>query len=176
MSRTTITNARTFNGEQILQATTLLIEDGVISSIGNDAIAVTGTDTFNGNNGILLQGLIDSHIHLHDPSNLKQLAQCGITTGLDMATRPPSLIRAAVEIGGIADFLTPGLPGCAPGSRHSHILGLTADAMVASHEDARRFVQTRVDEGAAYIKIIADLPGFDQETLNLHIHFSQLLY
>jgi imidazolonepropionase-like amidohydrolase len=140
----------------------------VISSIGNDAIAVTRTDIFNANNGVLLPGFIDSHIHLHDPSNLKQLAQYGVTTGLDMATWPQSLVhslRAAVEIGGTADFRTPGLATCAPGSTHSHIL--PADALVASHEDAKRFVQARVDEGAAYTKIIADVPGFDQEILNL---------
>jgi hypothetical protein len=106
---------------------------------------------------------------MHGPENLKQLAQNGVTTGLDMASFSSALISALHELanaGGLTDFRTPGVPACAPGSKHSLIPVFPKNELVANPEDAAKFVERRVEDGADYIKLIADEPGFDQETLN----------
>jgi hypothetical protein len=62
-----------------------------------------------------------------------------------------SSLHALADTCGLTDIQTPGIPACAPGSGNSHIPGFPANEL---------------DEGVDYIKIIADEPGFDQETLN----------
>ncbi|TKA64526.1 hypothetical protein B0A49_10080 [Cryomyces minteri] len=56
-----------------------------------------------------------------------------------------------------------------PGSFHSHIPGL-ADFLVSNSSEAGKFVTDRVSEGSDYIKIISDIPGPDQSTLNALVH------
>ncbi|KAG4443226.1 hypothetical protein IFR05_001269 [Cadophora sp. M221] len=169
MSRFAIINVRVFDGQQILPSTTVLIDNGLIISIGAAPDSFVDETIIDGQNGVLIPGLIDAHVHLHGPESLKQLAQHGVTTGLDMACWPPSLvssIRIASKSPGMTDIRSPGFAACAPGSRHSHLPGLPEDLLVSNVEDARRFVQERIAEGADYIKVIADLPGMDQLTLN----------
>ena len=168
MSKTSIINARIFDGSRIIPQTTVTIEGNLISALGQGP-ADKDTTVVDAKNGFLLPGLIDSHIHLHGPENLKQLAQNGVTTGLDMASFSPALISALhtlADAGGLTDIRTPGVPACAPGSRHSHIPGFPASGLVANSDEAAKFVKARIDEGVDYIKLIADEPGFDQLTLN----------
>jgi imidazolonepropionase-like amidohydrolase len=160
MSRTFITNAESSTGPASFPST-VTIEGDHIFSIGQDPSDNDAT-IVDAKNGVL-PGLIDSHIHLHGPENLKQFAQNGVTTCLDMAPFSPALISALhtlADAGGLTDVRTPGILACAPGSRHSHIPGFPANELV----DAARFVKARIDEGVDYIKIIADEPGFDQQT------------
>lgn len=167
-SKFAITNVRIFNDKEITPATTVLIEEGIITSIFNES-NIGEADVVNGQNLTLLPGLIDAHVHLHSDSSLHQLAQYGVTTALDMTTWPASLVeslRATVERGGLADFKTAGLPACAPGSLHARMPGMPEGAMVASAEDASAFVEARIEEGVDYVKVIADLPGFEQKVLD----------
>lgn len=55
---------------------------------------------------------------------------------------------------------------CAPGSRHSQIPSFPKELLVANELDAKRFVEERVKEGADYVKIIADEPGFEPGVLD----------
>ncbi|KAF8850686.1 putative amidohydrolase [Acephala macrosclerotiorum] len=169
MSKVAITNVRVFDDEKILPATTVVFEDGLITGIGNDHEIREGANIVDALNGVLLPGLIDAHVHLHGPESLQQLAQFGITSACDMATWPPSLVvtlRGAASKGGITDFKSPGIIACSPSSSHSRMPTFPSEELVTSPEDAVKFVQRRVDEGVDYIKVIADLPGLEQTTLN----------
>ena len=75
-------------------------------------------------------------------------------------------LRAASKDGYMTDFRSSGFPATAPGSQHSHMSQFPQDELVGSEEEAKKFVEKRVAEGADYIKIIADLPGFRQNTIN----------
>lgn len=163
MSQVAITNVCIFDGQKICQPTTVVIDGGLI---GEDATAAKVID---GNGGVLLPGLIDAHVHLHGKESLEELAKWGVTTGLDMACWPATKVqslRVTSEDGGITDFRSPGLPATAPGSLHSHMPHYPQDELVASEEDARKYVERRVAEKVDYLKIIADLPGFKQKTIN----------
>jgi hypothetical protein len=67
---------------------------------------------------------------------------------------------------GASHFRTCGIPAVAPGSPHYHGPGLPGEALVTGPAEAERFVTDRISEGSDYIKIIADIPGHDQATLN----------
>lgn len=67
---------------------------------------------------------------------------------------------------GLPDIRSAGLPVTASGSIHSCKLPLPAEALLSGPEETERFVQQRIDEGLDYIKLIADVPGPRQETLN----------
>lgn len=191
MSKLAITNARYFDDQKILPATTIVIENGIITRIGKDN-ELTGGETIidaknnillpgpldvqtegaaivDAKNDILLPGLIDARVHLHGLENLQRLLAHGVTSACDMATWEPSLataLRNAATEGGLTDFKTPGIVACAPNSSQGQFPGFPAHELVASPEDAAKYVQRRVEEKVDYIKVMVDLPGFDQAILN----------
>ncbi|KKY21580.1 hypothetical protein UCRPC4_g03531 [Phaeomoniella chlamydospora] len=105
-------------------------------------------------------------MHLETDDDLRALCQSGITTGLDMACWPHDKVKSLRNRSGMADIRSPGLPATCPGSMHSAILPLPSEHLVTNAEDAIRFVHDRLNEEADYIKVIADVSGPDQATLN----------
>lgn len=170
---TAITNVRVFDGQRICPPSTVIINGEFIGSL--DMIP---TETLDAQGGILLPGLIDSHIHLTGRDDLSQLAEYGITTGFDMATWPIELLDSLREEKGVTDILGSGIPATSPGSAHSKIPTMPKEALVANASEAKKFVDDRVAEGADYIKVVADVPGPDQETINALVsnaHLNQKL-
>ncbi|KAJ9610639.1 hypothetical protein H2200_005416 [Cladophialophora chaetospira] len=164
-----LNNVRIFNGQSIAEPTTIFIEDGlIVTQVAGDAA------TIDGEGGVLLPGFIDAHMHLNGEAELHAMAKHGITTALDMATFPASKLdtlrsfKAKSEAAGVAvpDFRSPGTPATSPGSTHSILLSLPLEDFVSTPDDAGRFVQGRLKQGADYIKIVADVPGPDQATIN----------
>jgi imidazolonepropionase-like amidohydrolase len=154
LSRIALRNVRVFDGVQLGDPGTVIIDGAVI---GDDP---AGAREFDAAGATLLPGLIDAHVHLHGPQDLDALAAWGVTTGLDMACWPAervSVLRKATD--GAADFRTAGLPAIGPGGNHVHIPGMPADAIILTPQDAREHVRRRYAEGADYIKGIAEAPG-----------------
>ena len=58
--RTAVTNVRVFDGRQLQPLGTVLIEG---SRIGASGVA---DEVIDGAGGVLMPGLIDTHVHLHD--------------------------------------------------------------------------------------------------------------
>ncbi|KAJ5397047.1 hypothetical protein N7509_005160 [Penicillium cosmopolitanum] len=158
---TAITNVRVFDGQRICDPSTVFIDGELIG--GPDAIP---NRTIDAQGAILLPGLIDCHIHLHGPEDLARMTEFGVTTALDMATWPIELLQSLRGREGVTDIRGCGVAATAPGSVHSRIPTLPRDALVSNAVEAKRFVTDRIAEGADYIKIVADVPGPDQETLN----------
>jgi imidazolonepropionase-like amidohydrolase len=156
-----IQNVRVFDGQQIGEPSTVYIENGLIAQHVEDA------EVIDGRGGILLPGLIDAHMHLDTERELRDMLRYGVTTALDMATWPPSKIEGLRGLEGPAtDFRTPGAPATAPGSMHSVVLPINETSLVRTPEDAVRFVQARLAENVDYIKVVADVPGPDQQSLD----------
>ncbi|MFG1928667.1 amidohydrolase family protein [Cryptosporangium sp. NPDC048952] len=159
-TRTALTNVRVFDGRTLSAPTTVVITGRLI---GGSAV---GARTVDGRGGTLLPGLIDSHVHLRDLDTLSQLTRYGVTTALDMACWPPSLVDSLRRRPGRTDIRSAGVPATAPGSPQSQAPGYPANGVVAGPDQARQFVAARVREGSDYIKVIVDVPGLSQATLN----------
>ncbi|GAA2167007.1 amidohydrolase family protein [Actinomadura napierensis] len=108
---------------------------------------------------MLLPGLIDAHIHLHDRDTLERLCSHGVTTGLDMATWPHDRLAALRGVPGLTDIRSAGTPAIGPGGPHSRIPGRPADAVIDDPGRASRFVAGQVAQGSDYIKIVLEAPG-----------------
>ncbi|MFZ0165716.1 MAG: amidohydrolase family protein [Trebonia sp.] len=158
MDKIALTNVRVFDGERLLEPTTVVI-DG--DRIGDDQ---AGARTWDGGGGVLLPGLIDCHIHLTDDATLSALACYGVTTGLDMGTWPPELVASLRGRPGVTDVRSSGTGATHPASMHAKRMG-RAQGLVADPGESRAYVAQRVAESVDYIKIIVDPPGFDELTV-----------
>lgn len=158
---TALRNVRVFNGHTIGEPSTVIIDGGYIGTPYR-----APTQTIDARGGVLLPGLIDCHIHLDGPDDLKQMANSGVTTALDMATWPIEKLNSLRGRENVTDIRGCGVPATTPGSNHSRIPTMPTDALVSGPADAERFVIARIAEGADYIKVIADVPGPDQDTLD----------
>lgn len=166
---TAISNVRVFDGQKVGELSTVVIDGELIA--GSDTLP---TKTIDAGGAILLPGLIDCHIHLRGPDDLARMAEFGVTTALDMATWPIELLNSLRGRKGVTDIRGCGVAATAPGSVHSHIPTLPRDALVSNAQEAQRFVASRIAEGADYIKMVADVPGPDQETLNALVENAHL--
>src|SRR6478735_6294399 len=155
-----IKNVRVFHGEQLTAPTSVVIDGGVIVS---DA---TGAQEIDGANGVLIPGLIDSHVHLEGERHLQRMADWGVTTALGMGEWWPEKLHALRNREGLTDIRSACIPATTPGSLHSKLLPIPPETLVSGSGDASSFVRDRLAEGADYIKVIADLPGPDQPTLD----------
>ena len=160
--KTVISNVRVFDGSGLTETRSVIIDGSLIGKTPDNAVEVV-----DGQGGILVPGLIDAHVHLHHEGHLQALARYGVTTALDMASWPAEKIDNLRDIPGTTDIRSAGLPATARGSLHSNMLSLPPEALLSSGgEDAKRFVAERIAEGSDYIKIICDIPGPSQSTLN----------
>lgn len=159
--KTVLQNVRVFDGNRLTDFRTVVIDGDVIGSseAGPDEVV-------DGEGGVLMPGFIDAHVHLHHEGHLRQLAEHGVTTALDMATWPADKINGLRRKTGLTDIRSAGLPATAAGSVHSCMLPLPQEALLASPDEAQEWVQKRVADGSDYIKLISDVPGPSQETLN----------
>ena len=158
--KTAIKNVRVFNGTDLSELTTVVIQGYQIVSDGS------GARELDGDGGVLLPGLIDAHVHFTHRDQLHQLARAGVTTALDMACWPPSFVESLRNQKGVTDIRSAGTPLTAPGSVHSRMPGIPGDALVVGASQAVDFVNARIAEGSDYVKLVADIPGPDQDTLN----------
>jgi imidazolonepropionase-like amidohydrolase len=163
-----LTNVRVFDGRELRGPTTVVIEGGFV---GNDSAGARVIDT---GGATLLPGLIDAHVHLLNEEHLQQLAAFGVTTALDMGAWPPSMVDSLRGRTGMADIRSAGVPATTAGSAHSHLPGYPAGELVDGPAGAARFVTDRIAEGADYIKLIADIPGPDQATLDALVTHSHV--
>ena len=131
-----ICNVRIFDGIKMIKQNKVVMEKGLISD------KTKGDVIIDGNGGLLLPGLIDSHVHLNGIENLRETAKWGITTMLDMAAPSPGFVNALKNKTGLTDILT------------------CYTAALYPVEDAEIFVKEQVELGADYIKIIIEDPPF----------------
>ncbi|MGI5499053.1 amidohydrolase family protein [Lentzea sp. CA-135723] len=145
-----ITNVRVFDGTGLTAASTVTLEDGLITSITPDGGDGTG--------GTLLPGLIDAHVHLTGRADLDALAAHGVTTAIDMASWPIAFTTAMRTEKDTTSILSAGIPAIGPAGPHSHF-GMPAEAVVTTPEEARAHVARRVADGSDFIKVVTEAPG-----------------
>ena len=180
--RYTIENVRVFDGDAVLDVSTVSCADGIITSVGQpspgDAQVVDGTGA------TLLPGLIDAHVHATD-QGLQQAVTFGVTTVLDMGgppRQPQERARIAAD-DRLADLRSAGVPLTAV-CGHPNELLVSMDTLFAPDGSPRPegqripglddpaelpgFIAQRVQEGSDFIKLLAEegtvlgVPGLPQ--------------
>lgn len=160
-TKTALTGVRVFDGHQLSEPRTVVIDGAVL---GTDP---AGAEVVDGTGGVLLPGLIDAHIHLRGTDTLGRLAAYGVTSGLDMGSWPPELVASLRDQPGVTDIRSAGMTIIGPGGMHATFL--PPEAIIHGPEQAKQHVADRIADGSDYIKIIAEAPGQggpDQSTLN----------
>lgn len=164
---TTVSHVSVFDGYRMLEGTRdVRIEDGRITAVSPATAPTTGPDVVDGTGKVLIPGLIDAHVHLTQAAELEQLADHGVTTGLDMSiwsVETLKALRAAAgrptEHGVAADLRAAGLSLAGKQSTHSRIPGYPKDGLVETPEEIVAAVRARHDEGVDYIKLVFAEPG-----------------
>jgi imidazolonepropionase-like amidohydrolase len=136
-----------------------VVIDGTV--IGTDPTGALDIES----GGYLIPGLVDAHAHIVGIETLATFAAHGVTTVLDMGN-PMALLAPLRGQPGVADLRAAGVVSTSPESAHAKRMHSEPLVLVASASVADAWVSARVAEGADYIKIVIDLPGFDQETVN----------
>jgi imidazolonepropionase-like amidohydrolase len=152
---TVFTNVRVFDGVGLSPSRTLIVGDGLIT---DDTVRPANAEMVDGNGGVLLPGLIDSHVHIDTRSDLEQCVRAGVTTVLDMATRDLAALDSLRDPTALPTVLRAGMPASAPGGTHTKKMGFTGSSAVTNQTDAARFVADRALEGVDYIKVIVEDP------------------
>ncbi|KAI1131826.1 putative hydrolase [Nemania abortiva] len=161
-----INNVRVFDGHQLLPATTVVIKGRTIKSIGLSGDTNTHVD---GNGGVLLPGFIDAHAHPNNITDLQDLSRYGVTTTMLMACFQPQLCQSLKNHTGLVDVIAGSLPAAAPGSAHGNITVFVdgnGDRLISNASMAPQWVDDAVSWGPDFVKLIAESPGLDQQTLD----------
>lgn len=164
-----ITNARIFDGENVIDANTVTIKDGKILNIGGPV--PEGAEIINAKGCTLMPALIDAHSHPNMES-LKQDMYFGVTTTYQMQGYfNEAQIAELKENTGIAESLKCFFAITAPDGHPSELLppavlakqkemlaktGITIKKDVSTPEEAVAVVKQRVQQGADYIKIMVE--------------------
>ncbi|ALG15145.1 amidohydrolase family protein [Kibdelosporangium phytohabitans] len=156
---TTIVNAKVFDGTKTQDWTSVRFADGVITQCSAVSVAREGDDVIDAAGGTVFPGLIDAHVHLV-PGALAQSLTFGVTTVLDMFSKPDVVAQAKEQAGSrldVADVRSSGVGATAPGG-HPSTMYPPFPTLTAA-EQAEQFVADRIADGSDYLKIISGVGG-----------------
>ena len=158
-----IRDVRIFDGTDVIERGTVLVQDGRITAVGVDVAVPAGADSIDGRGRTLLPGLIDAHVHAWGDAQADML-RFGVTSGFDMhgvSDRLAALRAQRDDLGnaGLADLWAAGTAVTAEGG-HGTQYGFAVPA-VSADTDVEAFTAQRIDEGADFIKLIVeDMRGY----------------
>jgi imidazolonepropionase-like amidohydrolase len=155
---TRIRHVRVFDGEQMLASLqTVVIENGVITSLGSDASSDSGGAEYDGGGRVLIPGLIDSHMHAGDGVRvLQEQLVFGVTTSLGMYDDPDVARKLRVETDDGSAFKSAAMGATVPAGHGTEYGGPVPT--VSAPEEADQFVESRMREGSDFLKIIIGPP------------------
>lgn len=154
-----IEHVRVFDGTRVLDNAGVLVENGVIRSVGRNIARPAGAEVVDGTGKTLLPGLIDAHTHTIVEASLQQAPIFGVTTDLDMFTLPTVAAgikkqQAEGKLLDYADLRSSGYLATAPGG-HGTEYGIKVPT-ITKPEEAQAWVDARIGEGSDYIKAVYD--------------------
>lgn len=149
-----IKNVTLFDGETVIEKTSVLIEDGVVKKIakrikGNYAI-IDGKDKF------LMPALTNSHVHTFMVPQLYEAANAGVLTLLDMHGYEPvqQYMTDLRDQPNASRLYRAGYAATAPGG-HGTQYGFDVPTL-EKPEDAKQWMADRVAAGVDHIKMIIE--------------------
>ncbi|KAI4150272.1 MAG: hypothetical protein LQ340_004182 [Diploschistes diacapsis] len=154
-------NVRVFDGTKVGDITEVAMDAGRIVA------DVSGGEEFDCNGRILFPGFIDAHCHPSTVSELRAMSDIGVTTAMCMAGFSKGHNDSLKGHVGLTDVHVTGLPAVGPSnSQIKFIPNWPKDEILTHPSQAEAFVDSQLAKGAEYIKVIADIPGMEQEIIN----------
>jgi imidazolonepropionase-like amidohydrolase len=153
-SKTAITNVRVFDGSCFTPPQTLFIDEGVITSNGQNV-----TTSIDATGQYIIPGLIDNHIHIGSVEGLENATSYGMTTAMNMACNNYTLCNLLKQQEGLTDFLTAGPPAVGPNSSHAEFQKLSPSQLVTDQSNAVELAQWAVGNGSDWFKITLEVNG-----------------
>jgi imidazolonepropionase-like amidohydrolase len=156
-----LTNVRVFDGYTIHNPSTVVI-NGDLISFDTDGIDMV----IDGEGGIVLPGLIDSHCHVGSLKDVESLSTYGVTTGLNMNCQNYTLCHNLRNNTGLTSIFTSGVAAVKPNSTHAQLFHAPGNPLISSPDQAPQFVLNVFNNGSDYMKIVSESNGFNQATHN----------
>lgn len=128
-SDTATLSCAVFDGTEVFENSTVVIEDGMISPKSFFKNGLNDSDY------LLMPGLIDAHAHLTTKNQMEQLVKNGVTTVCD--------VSASKELEESYDVLN---------------VWSSRTSVWLSVDNAKAFVEDTIKQGGKYVKVVADLP------------------
>lgn len=153
-------NVLIFDGAKLIEGGSVTVEDGMIVHDAPDAVEIDCEGK------LLFPGLIDGHAHIHSAEDLVMFSKYGVTTVLDMGTGNRDVFGSLRGGHGKADVRSAGIPGTSAEGRHGKSGKIPKSLLIAEPADAAPWVENRIADGSDYIKIMAEIPGIDQERVD----------
>lgn len=167
-----ITNVQLFDGENVQKNASIYVRKGKIIAIDSAGISNTirAKKIIDGNNKTLIPGLINAHCHLASPANLKEAAQAGVLTMIELLRMNEDEIkhyRKKAQKAEYAYFYTAGIAADKPDGVVKLYTGSLNTYAPSTRLEAKEFIQKRKQKGVDFIKIIQDsrLPQKFSDTL-----------
>ena len=183
---TTITNARIFDGERVLDERTVVVDGPKIVAVGG--ATPSGSQVVEAGGGTLLPGLIDAHTHTSEQA-LALALRFGVATELEMQGSNTKANRAGItQNDSVADVRSAGFGITPPGGHPSELFpegfrptggrplaGNIVIPLSTTPQEAIDYISRLVAAGSDYIKFMIDdgtveghpnLSMLDQATLN----------
>jgi imidazolonepropionase-like amidohydrolase len=163
-----------FDGNEIKEHATVYIKEGKIFKIVNasEKINCKYKLKINGKNKMIIPGMINAHVHIHSRENLKESANAGITTVLELLQLNEDSIPIfkslhADSSSSYADYYTSGIGADMPDAVIKFYINSLNPFAPKNIKEVERFLVDRIKNKADFIKIFQDsrLPQKFPDTL-----------
>jgi len=152
-----IQNVGLFDGQEDQGIVNLAIRGDTIALISKEP--VNGNSILDGTNKYVLPGLINSHVHITSPDDLKESLNAGIMAVIDLhqsSEENAAILRSFRDSLDYAYFASSGFAATLPGGHPTQFGEIET---VSDNLTASEWVENRLYNGADLIKIIRDGGG-----------------
>ena len=151
-----IENVKAFDGERIIELTSVKVEDGIITEIAKSIKASEEDEIIDGKGKTLMPALSNAHVHAWAPQSLMEAAKAGVLNVMDMhgVETYQSAMRQLKDSTNYARYYVAGYAATAP-EGHGTQFGFPVPTLTEP-EEAKKFIEDRVKANVDHIKIIVE--------------------
>lgn len=157
-----IKDVKLFDGNKVTEHTNVYVKDGLVKRIESNEETINCNYQYliDGKSKTLIPGLINAHVHIQNSNNLKEAAQAGVLTMLDLNCLTEDSIPVYQNLNDsvqYAYFYTSGVGADMPNAVLKHLSsGRYIPSPLKSKMDVEKFIAKGIQNKVSYIKIFQD--------------------